>query len=496
MEYSLELRRITKEFPGVRALDQVTLRLKPGEIHALVGENGAGKSTLVKVATGVYQPDAGEIFFKGQRVNFKSPWVARHMGIMYVPQEVTLVPRLTVEENICLGREPRKGLFIDRGQLVRAVRSRLDELGISLPERRTCSSLSVAGQQLVAIAEGLYKDFEVLILDEPTSSLSAHEAASLMALLRRMRNQGRSLLFISHRLEEVLELADTITVLKDGQLVRTLPASGVTKDMLVELMTGRKVDSLFPHSEVQPSKETVLIVKALTKAGAFEDISFEVSQGQVLGVYGLVGSGRSELLRALAGATTFDGGHVYLGGRSVRFNNPREALAGGVAYLTEDRKAEGILPELNMQENMSISGLRGFVRVLGFLRLATIKKQVDDFAVGLNIKTTKQRQAIKDMSGGTQQKVILCRYLLINSQVFLLDEPTKGIDVAAKAEIYGLINQLKAQGKAIILVSSELPEVLGLSDVILVMHKGKIVGRFIRGEVSEKEVLECAFGGV
>jgi ABC-type sugar transport system ATPase subunit len=486
----LSVAGVGKSFPGVRALDGVDFELRPGEIHALVGENGAGKSTLIKVLGGAVVPDRGELRLLGEPLPLGDPLAARRCGVSIVYQEHTLVPDLSAAENIVLGREPGR-LFLRRAALRRSAQERLDGLGARVDAATPVRALTVAQQQLVEIARALEGDSKLLVLDEPTASLSEPEVARLHDVLRALRARGLGIVYISHRLEEVLALADRVTVLRDGRVVASAAVPGLDRAQLIRWMIGRDVSEEFPERAPAPG-ETVLEARGLSSPGRFSDASFGVRRGEIVGLAGLVGAGRTSLALAVFGALPATG-ELRLAGRPVRFRSPHEAIAAGVGYVTEDRKARGLFPLLGAGENMTISVLRSFAR-LGLLSLAREREAAAQAARDFDLRAASLAQRAATLSGGNQQKLLLARYLMSPRRLLILDEPTRGIDVGAKLEIYGLMARLAARGLAILMISSELPEVLGLSDRVVVMHEGRVRGELLRARASADAVMELATG--
>jgi rhamnose transport system ATP-binding protein len=487
-----ELRGISKQFAATQALDDVSLRLVPGEVHALVGENGAGKSTLVKILAGVHQPDAGTILLDGHEVVIAGPAQARALGIAVVHQEPRLFPDLTVAENVFLGHAPSGRLgTIDWGATRRSAQRLFDELGVQVDVGAPVRGLSMADQQLIEIAKSLSVDARLLILDEPTASLSAHEVERLFAIVRRLRDRGVAILFVSHRLDEVFALCDRATVFRDGRHVITTETSALTTADLVRHMVGRAV-SLFPKVET-PVGEMLLDVQHLTRAGAFRDITFSVRAGEIVGFAGLVGAGRTEIARVLFGVDRSDSGSVSLDGRPVVFRTPSEAMTGGIAYLPEDRHQQGLVLDFSIAQNVSLPILpRLFPRLL--VRAATERRVADESTEPLHVRMTGVDQLVGALSGGNQQKVVLAKWLASKPRVLILDEPTRGIDIGAKVEVHRIISDLAASGLAIILISSDLPEVLAMSDRILVLHEGRLTAEIPRHAATEEQVMFAATG--
>jgi len=489
----LSLRGISKRFPGVQALDRVDFDLARGEVHALVGENGAGKSTLMKILAGAIQKDEGEIFLEGQRVEIPDPITARRLGISLIYQEFNLVPYLSVAENIFLGREPkRKSGLIDWKRLYSESERLLSRLGLTVDPRERVQRLSVAEQQMVEIAKAVSVQCKVLGMDEPSATLTEHESRRLFDLIKGLIADGVSVIYISHRLEEIYEIADRVTILRDGHHIATDQIDRLSKEEIVRLMVGREISDEFPPRRAKPGKE-VLRVEGLTRRRKFSDVTFSVREGEILGIAGLVGSGRTEVARAIFGADPIDSGRILLDGRPLSLRGPRDAINAGIGLVTEDRKAQGLVLGMSVLENVSLASLDQFSRA-GFVdkkrEMAAVAVHVDE----LRIRTPSLRQTVRNLSGGNQQKVVLAKWLLTRSRVMIFDEPTRGIDVGAKWEIYNLLNSLAERGVAIIMISSELPEVLGMSDRILVMHEGRVAGELAKHEATQERVMRLAMG--
>ncbi len=492
-ELILEMRGITKTFPGVRALDGVHFSCERGEVHALVGENGAGKSTLMKILSGVYVPDAGEIIFKGTPVRMESPHHAQSLGISTIYQEPSLLPHLTVAENIYLGREIVNPLgLIEARELQRRAQDLLDRLGAAVDVSAPVFRLSVAQQQLVEIAKALSLNADLIIMDEPTAALGEREVEHLFNIIRTLRRDGVTVIYVSHRLEEIFRIADRVTVLKDGQVVGTARTTEVSKADLICMMVGRPLSEAFPPRG-NGKGEPVLEVRGLTRRGAFYDVSFTLHRGEILGIAGLAGSGRTEIVRAIFGADPVDAGEVLLRGKPLRLRGPRDAVNSGIGFLTEDRKAEGLVMGLSVRENVALPNLDVW-SAWGVVDLDRERQVVEHLITGLQIRPPNPKQQVQYLSGGNQQKVVLAKWLATEPEVLLFDEPTRGIDVGAKVEIYTLMRRLANEGKAIIMISSELPEVIGMSDRILVLCEGRISGEFTPEEATEERILALACG--
>jgi rhamnose transport system ATP-binding protein len=489
-----ELRGISKRFGATQALADVSLDLLPGEIHALVGENGAGKSTLVKILAGVHQPDSGTILLDGQPVEIAGPAEARRLGIAVVHQEPRLFPDLTVAENVFIGHAPAGWLgSIDWGATRRAAVALFAELDVQFDVNAPVRGLSMADQQLIEIAKSLSVEARVLILDEPTASLSAHEVERLFAIVRRLRQRGVAILFVSHRLDEVFALCDRATVFRDGRHVVTMATSALTTADLVRHMVGRSV-SLFPKVET-PIGDILLEVEGLSLAGSFRDVSFTVRSGEIVGFAGLVGAGRTEVARVLFGIDRRDSGEIRLGGTAVDFTSPSAAMTAGIAYVPEDRHQDGLVLDFTIAQNVTLPILpRLFPRLL--VRAATERALAADQTRQFQVRMTGVDQLVGALSGGNQQKVVLAKWLASKPRVLILDEPTRGIDIGAKVEVHRIISELAASGLGIVLISSDLPEVLAMSDRILVMHEGRIAAEIDRAEATEERVMYAATGSV
>jgi len=490
----VELRGISKRFAATQALDDVSFDLSPGEVHALVGENGAGKSTLVKILAGVYQPDSGTIWLDGETIQIHGPAEARALGIAVVHQEPRLFPDLTVAENVFIGHAPSGRLgTIDWGGTRRAAQALFDELGVRFDVGAPVRGLSMADQQLIEIAKALSVDARVLILDEPTASLSAHEVDRLFTIVRRLRDRGVSVLFVSHRLDEVFELCDRATVFRDGKHVITTPTSELTTADLVRHMVGRVV-TLFPKVET-PIGDVLLEVEGLTRVGVFRDIGFSVRASEIVGLAGLVGAGRTEVARVLFGIDRSDAGEIRLRGRPVSFASPSAAMAAGIAYLPEDRHQEGLVLDFSIAQNVTLPILpRLFPRFL--VRASTERAVAQDHTKQFNVRMTGVDQLVGALSGGNQQKVVLAKWLASGPAILILDEPTRGIDIGAKVEVHRIISELAASGLGIILISSDLPEVLAMSDRILVLHEGRITAEIPHERATEERVMFAATGNL
>jgi ribose transport system ATP-binding protein len=485
---------IDKSFPGVHALDNCRFELQAGEVHALCGENGAGKSTLMKVLAGIYPQDAGRIVFKGQPVDIPTPRAARDMGISIIHQELSLMRHLSVAQNIFIGREPRSkpGIFLDDNRINQQTQDLLDRLNIKLNPRARVADLTVAMQQMVEIARALSLNTEVLIMDEPTAALTDTEIAALFDIIRQLRAHGVGIVHISHRLEELKLIADRVTVMRDGRYVDTVRTDEAPIDRIITMMVGRTIFEATPELPEAPSQEVVLEVRHLNRGRAIRDVSFQLHRGEILGIAGLVGAGRTEVARAIFGADRFDAGDVLLNGKRLDLRNPRDAVNHGIAYLSEDRKRYGLALGLDLEVNTVLASFGKFLGALGWVRPDRTRATAERQVRSLSIKTPNLQQKVRNLSGGNQQKVVLGKWLTADSNVLIFDEPTRGIDVGAKSEIYRLLNTLAKEGRSIIMISSELPEVLRMSHRILVMCEGRITGELKAGEATQENIMNYA----
>ena len=491
----LEMRGIGKSFPGVRALSDVSLTLAAGEVLVLVGENGAGKSTLMKILAGALQADEGEIFIDGARVRIDTPQTAQHLGIGMIYQEFTLVPQLTVPANINLGAEPTRTGLIDIAASRTAARRVLDELGLQLPFDVPVSRLSVGQQQLVEIAKTLAKSARIIVMDEPTAALSDREVERLFAIVAKLRAGGAGIIYISHRMEELSRIADRVMVMRDGKVVETRNAGELSTDEIIAAMVGRRLAAHFPGlPELSPESPMRLEVRGLRRDGIVNDVSFSVRSGEIVGLAGLIGAGRTEIVRAIAGADAPDRGEVRIDGALVPSGSIDAAIASGIAFITEDRKTQGLVLGMTVRENVTLAHLADFVDRDLLIDLARERVATHRMIDELQIRTPGTEQLVRNLSGGTQQKVVLAKWLLGNACVFLFDEPTRGIDVGAKMEIYRLMVELAQRGAALVMVSSDLPEVLGMSHRILVVRDVRIAAEFTRAEASPDRVIAVATG--
>ncbi len=490
----LAMKGIVKEFPGVKALKAVDFSLQPGEIHALLGENGAGKSTLMKVLSGVYSQDDGEIWLDGRQVRFAGPREAQALGIGIIHQELNLVPELTVMENIFLGREPRHSFgFVDKRMMERETAAVLAKLGTDIRPDTVVSELSIGAQQMVEIAKALAGRTRILIMDEPTAALTERETERLFTIIRQLAAEGVGIVYISHRMEELFAVSQRITVMRDGSYIGTVPTGEISFDQLVRMMVGRELTDRFPKQPATIGRE-VLQVERLSRQEVLRDVSLTVHAGEIVGVAGLMGAGRTELARALFGADPIDSGRIVVDGQAQAIRSPRDAIAAGIGLITEDRKQQGLVLSMSVGDNLSLAALKEVCRrsfISGVAETGAVREQI----AMLKIKTPSGDQLVKNLSGGNQQKVVIGKWLLTKPKVLIMDEPTRGVDVGAKTEIYQIMNMLTAAGVGILMISSELPEILGMSDRILVMHRGRIAGELAAAEATQEEIMAFAAGG-
>jgi rhamnose transport system ATP-binding protein len=489
----VELRSATKSYGAVQALRDGSLALRPGEVRALVGENGAGKSTVVKVLGGVVRLGGGEMLIDGEPVDLASPHAARDAGIAVIYQEPTLFPDLSVSENVVMGRHPLGALRrIDRREVHREVQGLLDRLGVRLDASRPVRGLSIADQQIVEIAKALSFDARLLIMDEPTAALSGPEVERLFGVVRTLRDRGSAVLFISHRLEEVFEICETITIMRDGQVVHEGSVADITTDEIIRRMVGRDLEALFPKEPAEIGAP-VLSAHRLTREGVFTDVSFEVRAGEILALAGLVGAGRSEVARAIFGIDRLDGGHVEIGGVRLASGRPTAAMRAGIAFVPEDRRQQGLVMDLSVARNATLTILRALSR-MGLVGRRLERQTALLWAERLQLKYHRMDDPVLFLSGGNQQKVVLAKWLATEPRVLIVDEPTRGIDVGTKAEVHRLLSQLAGRGVAVLMVSSELPEVLGMADRVLVMHEGRLSAELTRAEADEERIMRAATG--
>ena len=491
-EYLLEVAGVRKEFPGVVALDDVQFRLKRGTVHALMGENGAGKSTLMKIIAGIYTPDRGTFRLRGQDIRLTSPLDALENGIAMIHQELNLMAPMTVAENIWIRREPvnRFG-FINHAVMRRRTAELFERLNIDLDPEGEVGRLSVANRQMVEIAKAVSFDSDVLIMDEPTSALTDREVDHLFKIIRTLKAQGKGIVYITHKMNELFEIADEFSVFRDGKYIGTEPSAKVTRDDIIRMMVGREITQMFPKETV-PIGDVVLKVEGLGLTRVFRDVSFEVRAGEILGVAGLVGSGRSNIAETLFGVTPATAGTISIRGNRVVIDTPNRAMANGMAFLTEDRKETGCFLILDVLENTQMAVLQNKFVKNGFVSQRALTRECAEMSKALRVKTPNLQETILNLSGGNQQKVLIARWLLTHPRILILDEPTRGIDVGAKAEIHRLISKLAGEGVAVIMISSEMPEILGMSDRIMVIHEGRVTGFLDREEATQVKIMELA----
>lgn len=494
----LRMVNIVKNFPGVKALKGVDLEVVAGEVHALMGENGAGKSTLMKCLIGIHPATSGEIWYQGRKLPDRyNPAEALDMGIAMIHQELSPVIHRPVMENIWLGREPKRFGLVDHRRMAEMTREVLKLIDLDIDPRTPMGDLTVAKMQMVEIAKALSFNAKLIIMDEPTSAITDREVAQLFRLINRLRDEGRGIIYISHKMDEIFQIADRITVFRDGERVGTDRANETTMDRMITMMVGRPIDELFPKIDCEIG-EVYLEVRGLSSGRAFRNVSFEVRRGEILGLAGLVGAGRSEVAESIFGLRHLDKGEIYLDGKKIEIKKPADAIANGMAFLTEDRRQTGIFPMLDVQFNMYVANLRKFtskssVRLFSHRQA---KEAVGQYIDSIQVKTPSQRQKLENLSGGNQQKVLVARWLMTDPDILFLDEPTRGIDVGAKAEIHKLVTSLAAQGKCVVMISSELPEVLGMSDRVVVMYEGKVTGILDNAgrKLTQEEVMRYASG--
>ena len=490
-EYILEMKNITKTFPGVKALDDVTLRVRPATVHSLMGENGAGKSTLMKCLFGIYSLNGGEIILDGKQVNFSSPSDALVNHVSMVHQELNQVLDRNVMENVWLGRFPMKGCFVDSKKMYEDTKRIFDDLEIGIDPKVKTSSLQVAQRQMIEIAKAVSYDAKVIVMDEPTSSLTENEVEHLFRIISRLKEKGVSIIYISHKMEEILKISDEVTIMRDGKWVGTKPKEELNTDLIIQMMVGRELKERYPKRDTQPGEVILKVENLGTASPAFRDVSFELHKGEILGIAGLVGAKRTEILETLFGIRAKGSGRIIYRGKEIENRTPREAMKNGFAMLTEERRQDGIFADLSVSFNCIIANL-DIYKKNGLLSDKRINQEVQDTIDKIHVKTPSGKTKIGNLSGGNQQKVILGRWLLTNPDILLLDEPTRGIDVGAKYEIYQLMNQLVAEGKSIIMVSSEMPELFGVCDRIMVMSNGHLSGVFNAKEATQVQIMEAS----
>lgn len=485
---------IDKTFPGVYALSNCQFELKSGEVHALVGENGAGKSTLMKVLAGVYSKDAGRILYKGKEVDIPNPKAAQQLGISIIHQELNLMNHLTVAQNIFIGREPVRGLkfILDEKAINQKTKELFEMMHLKLDPQTKVGDLSVAKQQMVEIAKSLSFNAEVLIMDEPTAALTDTEIEELFRMIRQLRDKGVGIVHISHRLEELKQISDRITVMRDGHYIDTVSTKDVSIDKIINMMVGRTIFEACPELPENPCEEVALEVKHLNRGNVIKDVSFNLKKGEILGFSGLVGAGRTEVARAIFGADPYDSGEIFVNGQKVDIKTPRDAVGHGIAYLSEDRKHYGLALGLDVENNIVLATFNTLLGALGWVNVTKAHLIAEHFVKALSIKTPSLQQLVKNLSGGNQQKLVIAKWLAKDTAILIFDEPTRGIDVGAKSEIYHLLNDLAQQGKAIIMISSELPEILRMSHRVVVMCEGQVTGELSCTEATQESIMKYA----
>jgi ribose transport system ATP-binding protein len=489
----LKIEKVSKHFPGVRALEQVDFEVYPGEIVGLVGENGAGKSTLIKILSGVYGKDEGNIQFRGQSVDFRNPHAAQEHGIATIYQELALVNHLTVAENVFLSREPLRSPMlglVDFKKMRQQTEALMNDLGVHIPGDRLVNELTLASQQMVEIAKAVSRNAHLLLMDEPTSALSSREVEVLLDLMRRLKQKGVSVVFVSHRLEEVLRVVDRIIVMRDGSRVGTLSASEANESKIIHLMVGREV-GLFPKAEAQIG-DPVLEVRNLTGPNGVRDVSLTVRKGEIVGLAGLVGAGRTELARLICGADRRSAGTILIDGKEVQISNPADSVRHGIGWVPEDRKQHGLVLDMDIKQNTTLTILRRISNRFGAVRSKKEREITENYRDSLSIATSDISKVVKYLSGGNQQKVVLAKWLSSEPKILIMDEPTRGIDIGAKAEFHALMSRLAQQGMGILMISSEMPEILGMSDRVIVMCQGRVTDEFKRGQFSQVDIMTSA----
>ena len=486
----LDMKQIIKSFNGVEVLHGIDFSLRAGTVHALMGENGAGKSTLMKVLAGVHKCDDGEIWLKGKKTEIQSPRHAQELGIAMIHQELSPVPEMTVAENIFLGREPRKGLFVDYKKMYADTEKLLGEMKVRVSPRAKIGRLKVADQQLIEISKAISLNADIIVMDEPTSAITDQEVEILFKTIADLKKKGTGIIYISHKMDEIFRIADDITVLRDGTYVNSWEAKDIDNNTLIKNMVGRELNEIFPKIKV-PAKDVVMEVRHFTKENQFEDISFLVREGEILGIAGLIGAGRTELMNAIFGLEKPDSGEVFFEGRKVEIRRPSDAIRHGIAYVTEDRKNEGLVLEMGVGQNITIASMKTLSSGI-FIKRQEEKKTIDDQIRALRIKVHSPRQLVGKLSGGNQQKVVLAKWMMKNPKLLILDEPTRGVDIGAKSEIYKLMGEFVEKGNSIIMISSEMPEAMGMSDRILVLSNGRLSGELSREEFAQEDIMKMA----
>lgn len=487
----LEARNITKRFPGVLALSNVNFRLVKGKVHALMGENGAGKSTLMKIIAGIYQADEGELYLNGKKVSLQTPKQALNHGISMIHQELSPILDMTIAENLFLGKEFCKGKFVDYKRMNQEASALLEKVGVNLHPSMRMKELTVSQMQMVEIAKALSYEAEIIIMDEPSATITEREISNLFRMIKSLKEEGKCIVYITHKMDEVFRIADEITVFRDGEYIGTYDSDKIDENQLVVKMVDRELTKIYPERSNQIG-DVVLKVENLGQSGVFEEISFELRKGEILGFSGLMGSGRTEVMNALFGITQPTSGSIYINGEELGKPKPRKAISKGIGYVTEDRKGNGLVLEMSVYDNTILPSLDKLSNKIGAVNRKQSMKVAEEYKEKLNIKTPSMQQMVKQLSGGNQQKIVLAKWLIQNPDVLIFDEPTRGIDVGAKTEIYKLVAKLAEEGKAIIFISSEMPEILGMSDRIIVFYEGRKQGELTRGEATQEKIMMYA----
>ena len=496
MEYILEMKGITKRFSGVTALSNVDLKLAKGEVHTLLGENGAGKSTLMKILSGVYTPDEGQIILKGKKTDIKNPKESQSLGISIIYQELSLCPNMSISENIFANREPMNNLFVNYKEMTKKSKEILEYLDVDMEPSVLVQDLSISERQMIEIAKAVAFKADIIIMDEPTSSLSLKESEKLFEIIDKLKKDGVSIIYISHRMDELLRISDNITVMRDGEYIGTVPREKADIDGLIKMMVGREMKDIYPKKDYQTGNETILRVESLSKKDYFEDISFDIKKGEIVGFFGLVGAGRSDVAKAIFGVASLDNGQIFINNKKVNIKSPEDAIKNKIAFITENRREEGVVLDNDVKVNITMATIDN---IIGRLKLIDNKKEEGTAKTeikNLRIKTSGSDQHIRNLSGGNQQKVILAKWLETKPDILILDEPTRGIDVGAKHEIYEIMRRLASEGVGIIMISSELSEVLFMSDRLFVMREKKIVKELNPELTTQEEIMRYSTGGV
>lgn len=494
-KYYLQMKDISMSFFGVKVLENVSLNVKKGTVHALMGENGAGKSTLMNILNGGLKPDSGEIYINGERVTINSPKEARDHGISMIHQELSSVMQMKVSENIFLGSEPCYPFFrvVNRKEQRKRTKDLLSRLDMQISPDARVGSLSIAEAQMVEIVKAISYNSEIIIMDEPTSAISDKEVEKLFRVIRGLTQEGKAIIYISHKMDEISQIADYITVLRDGKRIDTKPAAEMTNQKLISMMVGRELNNIFPKEESRPG-EICLEVKDFSRKGKFEHISFRVRKGEILGIAGLMGAGRTELVETIFGMEKADGGQLLIDGRKVTIRSPKDAIRRGLAFISEDRKQVGLNLQGSIKDNMTLANLESYCNRFSVIQKGAENKAADSLIKQFNIKVRSRNQVIHSLSGGNQQKVVIAKWISCKPKIIIMDEPTRGIDVGSKSEIHRLMGRLAAEGMAVIMISSELPEVIGMSDRVIVMHEGHLTGEFERDNIDQEKIMSCATG--